>query len=114
MIIILLLLIFLIINYFILKYQDEFLISSLSALFSFFSFFILIVLFMHFNDNLSKANKIKFELILKNPEITQEEIFKLEQDYAVYAHSITDGVLIKIFSISKDYKLINNINNQQK
>jgi hypothetical protein len=47
---------------------------------------------------------------LKNPKITQEEIFKLEQDYAVYTHSITDGILIKIFSMSKDYKTINNIN----
>ena len=97
--IIILLLIFLIINYFILKYRDEPFILAFSALFSFISFFILIVLFTHFNDNLSKANKIKFQLILKNPKITQEEIIKLEQDYAVYTHSITDGVLIKIFSI---------------
>ena len=66
---------------------------------------------MHFNDNLSKANKIKFELIFKNQEITKKEIIKLEQDYAVYTNSITDGVLIKIFSIPKDYKPINNINN---
>jgi len=109
--IIILLLIFLIINYFILKYQDEPLILVFSAVFSFFSFFILIALFTHFNDNLSKANKIKFQLIFKNQEITQEEIFKLEQDYAVYTNSITDGVLIKIFSMSKDYKTINNINN---
>ena len=112
--IIILLLIFLIINYFILKYQDEPFISCLSVFLSFFSFFILIALFTHFSDNLSKANKIKFQLIFKNQEITKEEIFKLEQDYAVYTNSITDGVLIKIFSISKDYKLINNINNQQK
>lgn len=109
--IIILLLIFLIINYFILKYQDDLFTSTLSVFLSFFSFVILIALFTHFNDNLSKANKIKFELILKNQEITKEEIIKLEQDYAVYTNSITDGVLIKIFSISKDYKPINNINN---
>jgi hypothetical protein len=109
--IIILLLIFLIINYFILKYQDEVLILVFSALFSLFSFLALIVLFTHFTDNLSKANKIKFELIFKNPKMTKEEIIKLEQDYAVYTNSITDGVLIKIFSISKDYKPINNINN---
>jgi len=109
--IIILLLIFLIINYFILKYQDESCIAALSFLLSFFSFFILIVLFFHFNNNLSKVNKIKFQLIFKNQEITKEEIIKLEQDYAVYTHSITDGVLIKIFSMSKDYKTINNINN---
>jgi hypothetical protein len=108
---IILLLIFLIINYFILKYQDGPFILVFSAVFSFFFFFILIALFTHFGNNLSIANKIKFQLIFKNPEITQEEIFKLEQDYAVYTNSITDGVLIKIFSISKDYKPINNINN---
>jgi hypothetical protein len=108
---IILLLIFLIINYFISKYQDEFFILVFSAVFSFFSFFILIVLFAHFGNNLSIANKIKFQLIFKNPEITKEEIIKLEQDYAVYTNSITDGVLIKIFSISKNYKPINNINN---
>jgi len=109
--IIILLLIFLIINYFILKYQDKPFISVLSILLSFFSFFILIALFTHFCNNLSIANKIKFQLIFKNPEITKEEIIELEQEYAVYANSITDGVLIKIFSISKDYKPINNINN---
>jgi hypothetical protein len=109
--IIILLLIFSIINYFILKYQDEPAILAISTIFSFFSFFILIVLFFHFTNNLSIANKIKFQLIFKNPEITKEEIIKLEQDYAVYANSITDGVLIKIFSISKNYKPINNINN---
>jgi hypothetical protein len=109
--IIILLLIFLIINYFILKYQDEYFITALSVLFSFFSFFILIALFTHFCNNLSIANKIKFQLIFKNQEITKEEIIKLEQDYAVYTNSITDGVLIKIFSVSKDYKPINNINN---
>jgi hypothetical protein len=114
MIIILLFIFLIIINYFILKYEFNVTIMFLS----FISFLILIItliaLFIHFNDNLSKVNKIKFQLIFKNPEITQEEIFKLEQDYAVYTNSITDGVLIKIFSISKDYKLINNINNQQK
>jgi hypothetical protein len=112
--IIILLLIFLIINYFILKYQDDPATLALSVIFFIFSFLILIVLFTHFNDNLSKANKIKFQLIFKNPEMTKTEIIKLEQDYAVYTNSITDGVLIKIFSISKDYKPINNINNQQK
>jgi len=66
---------------------------------------------MIFVQNLSMADKIKFKLIFKNQEITKEEIIKLEQDYAVYTNSITDGVLIKIFSISKDYKPINNINN---
>jgi hypothetical protein len=105
---IILLLIFLIINYFILKYQDEPFILVFSALFSLFSFLALIVLFTYFTDNLSKANKIKFELIFKNPKMTKEEIIKLEQDYAVYTNSITDGVLIKIFSISKNYKPINN------
>jgi hypothetical protein len=77
---------------------------ALSSLFSFF----LVLFFFH---NLSMADKIKFQLIFKNPKITKEEIIKLEQDYAVYTNSITDGVLIKIFSISKDYKPINNINN---
>jgi hypothetical protein len=76
----------------------------LSCLFSLFTVMI-------FVQNLSKANKIKSQLILKNQEITKEEIIKLEQDYAVYTNSITDGVLIKIFSIPKDYKPINNINN---
>jgi hypothetical protein len=109
--IIILLLIFFIINYFILKYQDEPFITTFSALFSFFSFFILIALFTHFSNNLSIVNKIKFQLIFKNQEITKEEIIELEQEYAVYANSITDGVLIKIFSISKNYKPINNINN---
>ena len=75
-----------------------------SSLFSLF----MVLFFFH---NLSMADKIKFQLIFKNPEITKEEIIKLEQDYAVYTNSITDGVLIKIFSISKDYKPINNINN---
>jgi hypothetical protein len=66
---------------------------------------------MIFFHNLSKADKIKSQLILKNQEITKEEIIKLEQDYAVYTNSIVDGVLIKILSISKNYKPINNINN---
>ena len=109
--IIILLLIFLVKNYFILNSLDKRFILVISAVFSFFSFFILIALFTHFGNNLSIANKIKFQLIFKNPEITKEEIIKLEQDYAVYANSITDGVLIKIFSISKNYKPINNINN---
>jgi hypothetical protein len=76
----------------------------LSCLFSLF----MVLIFVH---NLSMADKIKSQLILKNPEITKKEIIKLEQDYAVYTNSITDGVLIKIFSIPKDYKTINNINN---
>jgi hypothetical protein len=77
---------------------------ALSCLFSLF-------MVMIFVQNLSMADKIKSQLILKNPKITKEEILKLEQDYAVYTNSITDGVLIKIFSISKDYKPINNFNN---
>jgi hypothetical protein len=77
---------------------------ALSCLFS-------LLMVMIFVQNLSMADKIKSQLILKNQEITKEEIIKLEQDYAVYTNSITDGVLIKIFSMSKDYKPINNINN---
>ena len=76
----------------------------LSCLFSLF----MVIIFV---QNLSRADKIKFQLIFKNQEITKEEIIKLEQDYAVYTNCITDGILIKIFSISKDYKPINNINN---
>ena len=85
--------------------------SALLGLFLIFSCLFSLFMVMIFFHNLSKADKIKSQLILKNQEITKEEIIKLEQDYAVYTNSITDGVLIKIFSISKNYKPINNINN---
>jgi hypothetical protein len=85
--------------------------SGFVSLYLVLSFLFSLFMVMIFVQNLSMADKIKFQLIFKNQEITKEEIIKLEQDYAVYTNSITDGVLIKIFSISKDYKTINNINN---
>lgn len=57
---------------------------------------------------IEKQNKIADQLIYIKKLAYGDEYYKLQQEYATFANSIFDGWVIRLFSISENYKPVNN------
>ena len=59
---------------------------------------------------IEKQNELADKLIYVKKMAYGDEYYKLQQDYAVYANSIFSGWIVRLFSVSEDYKPVQNKN----
>lgn len=59
---------------------------------------------------IEKQNELADKLIYVKKMAYGDEYYKLQQDYAVYTNSIFSGWIVRLFSVSEDYKPVQNKN----